>query len=662
MRRFLKPLLLVLVALLALLYPLYLGVGNWLLRSGELERRLNRRPHRLWIDYASAWTVWPGVVHVQGFQIRNQTRAVQWWLAIDRGTIEIDLLKLRDRQFETERVSGTGVAFRLRRRADQPVRRSVTRSGLEPPIPGLSNPPAVPPEKAYPPQPQRRRRDPWRIHLQGMDLAGVREVWIEEYRFAGEARAAGDFDLKIGESFELPAAWLEVFSGDLSLGAGKNVVPVLASVKGRVNARIEPYAPSRHRGWDTLRFVSGRAEVRGKAHSFELLKLYVKKARWIDVEGGGGPLSVDLRMQRGRLAAGSHLEAEPERLAVSLLDYRVEGSGKARWEVAAPGGDGDDGDDGEEREGRLALSFDDFRIQRRGYGRPHVRGEGLEIGVVSPEPRLLGARDLFSPRTLSVELPRAEVPDLTFYNAYLPPKAGLALTDGSGRMSARFRAAAPDWTGSGEVRLRASRVGARFEDRRLRGDLDLRTQMRQVDLQGKRFDVSGTSLELTRVTVQGGPDLPGGGDPWWARVHLDRALLTPGEPVFLRTQVESTLSDARPVFALLAPESRGRHGKILRWVDQLLDLRGIGATAGVVVGDQLVQIDPLAIAGDNALVQARLRFEEGDRQAVLYASYGRWDVGLEVDGQERDWKILRPKRWYQNHPGLDARTSGRAAK
>lgn len=656
MKRFLKPLLLGLVALLALLYPLYLGVGNWLLRSGELERRLNRRPHRLWIDYASAWTVWPGVVHVRGFQIRNQTRAVQWWLAIDRGTIEIDLLKLQDRQFETERVSGTGVAFRLRRRADQPVRRSVTRPGLEPPIPGLSNPPAVAPEKAYPPQPQRRRRDPWRIHLQGMDLAGVREIWIEEYRFAGEARAAGDFDLKIRDRFELPAAWIEVLAGDLSLGAGPSAVPVLANAQGRVNARIEPYAPAQHRGWDTLRFVSGRAEIQGRAHSFELLKLYIRKARWIDLEGGGGPLTIDLRMQRGRLSAGSHLEAEPERLAVSLLDYRAEGSGRARWEVAA------DEDGGKDREGRLALDLDDYRIQRRGYRRPHVRGKGLEIRVESPEPRLLGRRNLFSPRTLAVEMPRAEVPDLTFYNAYLPPKAGLALTDGAGRMSARFRAAAPDWTGSGEIRLRAARVGARFEDRRLRGDLDLRTRLRQADLQGKRFDVSGSDLELTRVTVQsgqGGPDLPGGGDPWWARVHLDRALLTPGEPVFLRAQVESTLSDARPVFALLAPEQRGR---MLRWVDRLLDLRGIGATAGIVVGDQLVQVDPLAIAGDNALVQARLRFQEGDRQAILYASYGRWDVGLEVDGQERDWKVLRPKRWYQNHPGLDARISGRAAK
>ena len=36
------------------IYPLYLVAGNWYLRSGDLERRLNRRPERLLIETGTA--------------------------------------------------------------------------------------------------------------------------------------------------------------------------------------------------------------------------------------------------------------------------------------------------------------------------------------------------------------------------------------------------------------------------------------------------------------------------------------------------------------------------------------------------------------------------------------------------------------------------------
>ncbi|HEX2223849.1 MAG TPA: hypothetical protein VHN15_06565, partial [Thermoanaerobaculia bacterium] len=87
MKRILLRSLLALGLFLVLLYPVYLAAGNHFLRSGELERRLNRRPERFLIQFEEARTVFPGVVHFKGLQVRNQTRAVQWWLAIDRGTV-----------------------------------------------------------------------------------------------------------------------------------------------------------------------------------------------------------------------------------------------------------------------------------------------------------------------------------------------------------------------------------------------------------------------------------------------------------------------------------------------------------------------------------------------------------------------------------------------
>lgn len=632
---------------LAALYPLYLVAGNLYLRSGDLHGRLNRRPERLLIETGAAWTLWPGTIHVRDFRIRNQTRTSQWWASMDSGTFHIRLFDLRDRELIIEGLNGRGVSYRLRRRVDVPRWARKPRPELQPEIPGLENPPSRPPEKIYPAPPRRKgpARDPWRIRLAQVDLDDVREIWIDEFRFAGAARIAGGFDMTVWRRLMIHPTRLQIASGTFALGEGKNARPILADATGRIDGEISSYSPREHRGWNVLRFLSGRAEIGGEMHSLDFLEGFLRKTGWLDLEIDDGRIAADLRVRRGRILAGSRLEARPERLAASALDYRAEGPGRVLWEVVSE-------EDKKETGARILLSFDEFQVARKGYKQAHVQGRDLSIRVVSGAP-LLVERNLFSPRRIDVEIPSAEVRDLSFYNAYLPRNSGLALSGGSGRMSARFRATGPEWNGAGTMSLDARDVVARFEGRRLTGDLEMRTQIRQADFRGKRFDVSGTKLDLTRVRFSGAPASRG---DWWARVHLDQAVLEPGAPVFLRARVESTISDPRPLFAFVAPQRRTR---VLKWVDNLLDVQGVGAVADLTVGDGAVILDRIAIEGGPAKIQGRLRFGGAPKQGVLYASYGRWDVGVELDGDQRDWKILRPRKWFANQMGGGDRTTGR---
>ncbi len=628
-RKILRRTALGILAFAAILYPVYLGVGNWIVRS-KLEEWINRRPERMLIQYESARTFWPGIVHVEGFRIRSQTRTVQWWAAADRGVISIHLWNLNDREFITDFIKAEGVSFRLRRRADSPRKVTITRKWLEPAIPGFSNPPAPAPEKLYPPRPGKRR-PPWHIRLAGMELEDVREIWIEEYRFGGQARAAGGFDLRVRERFELGASRLEVARGTVYLGGR----PVLTGAKGRLSTEIERYSPARHRGWDVFRFVTGRAEMTGRVPSLAFFDLFVRKTRWLDTRTGGGDLDLDLRIRRGKFLPGSRLQGRPEDISLAFLDYRARGSGRVLWTVEEAGGG--------TRRGRLALDLERYRIQRQGYGKPHVQGRNLSLVVLSTEPRL-PFHELFEARSVVVEMEEAEVPQLSFYNAYLPGKIGLELTGGSGRMSGHFQAAAPEWAGTGDLRLSARGVRARYRDKPLTGNLALHTRLRRIDLDDKRYDVSGSQLELTDVRMPGSQVAP-----WWARAHVDRAVLEPGAPVFLRADVESTLSDARPLFALFLPEEK--QGRMLSWVEDILELKGVGATASFTVGDDFIAVPTLAIASGPAQVLGRFRLANGDRRGALYASYGRLDVGLELDGEKRDWKVLRPKEWFAEYQG-----------
>jgi hypothetical protein len=621
---------------LAILWPLYLVAGNVWLRQGGLETMLNRRPERLSIHWDSAWTVWPGVVHVRGFEMRNQTRTFQWWLAVDRGTVDVDLWNLQDRELLLGPLQGSGAAFRLRRRLDAPPRARPSRPELYPPIPGLANPPDPKPEEIYPPRP--RRREPWHVRITGINLDDVREVWIEEVRFAGSARLAGGFDVRARQRVEVKPSRVEILAGTLALGAGAKARPILVDARGRIDGRIDPYSPRELRGWKVLQSTSGRAALEGQVRSLAFLDVLFRETRWVDLRFAGGRTTADFRLRRGRILPGSRLEARPDRVTVAFLDYRAQGDGTVRWWVEKTEG---------EPEGRASLDLDRFQIQREAYGRPHVRGRGLQVEAASREPRIGG---LFQPKWVTIEMPGAEVPDLRFYNAYLPERSGLALTGGSGRMSARFRAAAPEWMGSGELRLAARGLGARFQEKRLRGNLEMRTLLRRADLRDKRFDISGSKVDLTDVVSLGAAPAGEAPERWWARVHLDQAVLAPGSPVFLRARMESTLSDPRPLFSLVAPAGRG---KALRWVDDLLDIQGVGAVADLTVGRNLFKVDRLAASGGNARVEGRFRVADGRPQGILYASLGRLDVGMELADGKRDWKILRPRKWFENYPAFE---------
>ncbi len=647
MKRLLRRLLLALLLGAAALYPLYLIAGNLYLRSGDLERRLNRRPERLLIQVDSAWTPWPGVVHVRGFRLRNQTRIVQWWLSIDRATFTLQVFNLKQRELLIDDLAGSGVDVRLRRRVDVDRWVRKPQPELQPSIPGLANPPnppgnppGNPPETTQPPAPAGPPRDPWRIRLTGVHLRDVREIWIDEIHFSGDASLAGGFDLALRERLRVEPTGLRIASGTFALGGGRAARPILARAHGQIDAEISPYSPAEHRGWESARFLSGRIRLDGTVPDLRFLDHYIQRTRWLALDAPGSEVSADLRLRRGRLLPGSRMNLDPRRLAARALDYRAEGPGKIVWEVMPDG------------EGHLGLDFQSFQVTRGGYPQPHVRGERLRIDARTDPPRLEGL-DPFRPRRFEITMLNAVVPNLGFYNAYLPPKAPLELTGGSGTMSARLGAAAPDWIGRGDLRLEARGVSARLDGRPLQGDILLRTHLKGADFRGQRFDLSGTRLDVTQVRIAGVEGTAGGtggtggtGAGWWARAHLDKAILEPGSPVLLRAHVESTLADPRPIFAFAAPPER--RGRLLNWVDRLLDIQGVGAVADVTVGTQGVSLTDMAITGGPAEILGRLRVGGSRPQGLLYVRYGRFDVGLDMAGGQRDWKILKPREWFDS--------------
>ena len=119
---------------IVMLELLYISAAAILLNTGLLEQLLNRHPEKSFIQWSSAWSVFPGVITVNSFDIAAQTPRIQWFMALDSATVRVDLPALMNRTFHVTDIHGNGLQFRLRR---QPrILKTISQAfDYSPPIP-----------------------------------------------------------------------------------------------------------------------------------------------------------------------------------------------------------------------------------------------------------------------------------------------------------------------------------------------------------------------------------------------------------------------------------------------------------------------------------------------------------------------------------------------
>jgi hypothetical protein len=607
-------------ASLALLAAAYLVAANAYLRSGRLAQALDRRPDHFFIRYGSAWTVLPGVVHLRRIELHGQSRRVQWGVAIDRATVVVDLSRLLRRELVASALDAAGVAVRVRRRPE--AMPGAEAPAQTPPIPGLRNTPA-PPDTPEPPGAPA----PWRIRLGDVTLERLQEVWIGDYRFAGDASAAGGFDLNPHRGFALDPATATLRSGALQVAAR----PLLAAITGAVRFELPAVNPDRLQG-SFMQLASGRVRLQGQLADLSFLQPYLHAVPWLELAGNAGAFTADLRVRRGAYLPGTHAEARPGDVAARLFGDQAAGRGRVSWDVAPAPASG-----GGAAVGRLAAVFDEFRLGRTGAAESLAHGRGLRVEVATRDLRIYA---LPAPAALAVDLPPTEVGDFSAYNTNLPHGAGIALRSGTGLVSASLRAAAPAWEATGGIELRGRGLVIEIQGAHLRGNLHVQSRFRAMPRQRQVF-LTESSVELAgveRMDAAAAPPAPG----WWARLRLDYAMVRPGSPTVLQAKMQSTLSDTRPLFVLFGLQDR----PLLSRLDRLLDLHPIGAVGELTMGEGFFAIDSLDLTSGKADIRARLRFAGGHGDGVLYAAYGPLSVGMQLRGGHRSWKLVHAREWF----------------
>jgi len=339
---------------LLLLAGLYLLAVNLFLNVPLSHRAFSRHPERFRIAWSSAWSFLPGRVYVRGLQIVGHTRNVAWSVAAERANGWIDLPALFGRTFRVSELHGEG------------VRSQVLRG------PGVG----------APPRPGRRRRFPWTLRFERVTLDRVRELRFNAFRLTGDGRAEGAFQTVLGGAFRLEPSTIRMPAGQLAMGSGA----IARGVDLQAEASMGPFVVRQHPGLESFDFLSGSLQARGKVQDLPFLERSQIPA------GGQGTLMVDLRAERGRLAAGSRLDlvAPPagagSPFAMTAAVAREAGGSALHLDIEAQG----------------------LSAGRRPGAPPLFRSRRLSIASTTPETRLsrifATARDLRT-RTFPSALP-----------------------------------------------------------------------------------------------------------------------------------------------------------------------------------------------------------------------------------------------------------------
>lgn len=288
---------------------LYLLAGNVLLLTPLLRRATNLKPEEFFLEYDSAYTLFPGNAHVKGLKIRFQDGNIQFRVTLDEAAVQIALFDLILQKFHATSVRGTGVSWRMLHKVKQ-VEGAQKRVAAFPVIEGFEGPPVqVPP----PPGPASSGDGLWSVRLDNVDV-GVREVWMLEYHYVGAGRAQGAFELRPMKSVWVDHATLALKEGTLTTG------PAAISKNFTLQAEvtIAPVDIPSSPGLKILRPLTASVQLAALIDGLGAVELYQPGLE----ASGTGTLTADLRVTEGRFSAGTVLETH-----LDDVKLRSEGAG-----------------------------------------------------------------------------------------------------------------------------------------------------------------------------------------------------------------------------------------------------------------------------------------------------------------------------------------------
>jgi hypothetical protein len=587
------------------LWIAYVVLANLMLMTGLAAKLASYNPRAANMRYDWAWSVWPSVVHVEGFRISGSDSVLQWDVEVDKATADVHLTELFRKKFYASKVRAEGYVLRVRLLVDPSTTPDIESDFIKalPPIPGFTNPPL---KEALAPEKNLDLTDEgynlWTAHLEDVDST-VKEVWIEQVRYIGGGRVRGGFYFKPLRAVRVGPVVLSLRDGEIHV-ADK----VIARVNADINVTMNTFDPRNVDGLNVFETTGAHVRMDAQVNGLDVVNFFMGAGADVRVEDGSGEIQTNLIINKGVVEPGSMVSYTTSRLDVATKEMKGTIEGEVSVRVS----------EGEDPEAvRALLLVPSATLGRPGKGLPPIVAEKVRAIFTASSLNLLKPPSKFG---ADVNVVAAAVPDLRWFNMDDAEPGAPVFTGGA----AFFRghvAVNPEGQGSGALRALMKQGAMKWKETRILGDATVEIGIERGDIAGRTASLRPSRVEIKDLAItHKGETWP----DWWARIDIEKGTI---DKKVLEASIKLECKDAQPAAGLLDAED-----VIPAWAAGLLSMEGLKAAATVKRSERGIDFKLLKAEGGNLAIRGRLLKEKGGKpEGAFLVRSGILSVGINIE-------------------------------
>jgi hypothetical protein len=495
---------------------------------------------------------------------------------------------------------------------------------FQPEIPGLE--PDTPREAtgAPPKKKKKKEKTPWTLEFDDVRLADVRQIWIEDNRI----RSAGTVEARLR---------VETKGGPVAIERARidfrdvhiNVLgfDVANGLELAIEGSMDPFRGGEYKGLEILKVVSASIDLAGRTTSVGLINLLLSKVTGVSVESRGGEVDGRIEIDHGVLGEGTRFRIDVPEGQVHIVDWHAQG--EIAIENAVDSG-------GEGRETRVHVSLAEVEMVGDEQETPFLEGASLELAARAGEVDLAtgGPGIAEALQAVSLDMRDARVADISRFP--LPAIGDFELT--SGDITVESSAAISHQGGSSRLTVSGQGIGARWQDTSMLGDLAIELDVVATDGGFRNFEFNESFVRIENVKLES-PDAAE--EDWSLRIEFEEGVADISEAGTLSTRVDLTMTDTRPLVAVVAREK-----ETLSKLKGLLDFRDVVGQARIRLGNEIVQLEDVDLRSEGLQIEAQLRLGQQKPTGILWTKFHGIPLSADLRGEKVKLHVIGPRKWY----------------
>ena len=246
------------------------------------------------------------------------------------------------------------------------------------------------------------------------------------------------------------------------------------------------------------------------------------------------------------------------------------------------------------------------------------------------------------PTSVAIELPRTELRDVRVLAALLPPQESVSIVAGSGEVEGSL-AVDDSATAVGRVAVDAEDIDVIVRDVPMHADVAVEVNLREGDLEARRFEVSDTTVSVDNVVGKTPPKSKKAAEPWWCSVQVNRGTAIFSKPMTVNGSLRLQMYDTSAVVAMINDFT-----KPPKWMSLMPNVKNVEGRFDLDMGPNHTAVEDMTITGDKLELLGDLRVADKKANGRIFAKYGALSAGIGLTDGKAKLHLAKPRKWFES--------------